>query len=727
MLTIEAEIKYESEKNEVEMKKKLASLESQLCFMTDQMKHAEKSKSRALKEVEELKQKQFLEQKRLNAEKRLLETKKRRHESVMIAASQAMMSSQPSINLSQPGRPPRPVTPPPLPASYQKNSNSSNTSVQMDILQDDEQESNQIVRENQKLLTALMSSISRDLLKLLMCGKSSPEDAETQQKIGELLTHSLVSSSSPNQQQQQQQITTDSTNSHSPKDTTVGLSQSVFSQIASQAQVQVEASKLHVAMEVNFSQALFATERAQDLYDAIGRMLRGENTSLCLVSEFIKYLIAPTDLESDVLTSVISVLFFVIKNNPRFQHYLTAPVVTVHSDSTSGASSSNSCSTPSADMRSFPRNTRISGLEKDMQVHSLQEFQSRQKNTSSWSSSTITTLSKESSHERSKLLSALCRVIRNHATSSEQLVEKGLDVLSLWVELLSNNQKITDSGIKMEEDLKQLLNGNVLQEILLSPKLNRLVLAKCKALNLFIQLIHVPVLFPLIETSVNKNLLLNRCARMLSVFDIPNSNLIKQLQSQVIRLFFCLITTFPSIGIRFVLEKTRAPQGKDLDYHHHEQSSSSSSSSSSTGIATTTTTTKTATKTATTTTTSSSSSILPERSIIYHLVMLLDQETFDARTNGLQSIQEQELLNDSLRMQLIKEAFVLLSVLIRYVDNIKAELDGPEQEQILVSILVFIEKINEKKDFLLKKTTNALFHWMSSTIIHPPNNRQDRN
>lgn len=92
MATLEAETAIAAQNNAEQLKKHMSTTESRLSFLTDQLKNAERAKLRALREVEELKQRQLLEQKRLDAEKRLLATKKRKHESVMIAASQTLMT-----------------------------------------------------------------------------------------------------------------------------------------------------------------------------------------------------------------------------------------------------------------------------------------------------------------------------------------------------------------------------------------------------------------------------------------------------------------------------------------------------------------------------------------------------------------------------------------------------------------------------------------------------------
>lgn len=103
-----AEIEFLSKKKEQNMSKQVASLESNLAFVTQQLKTAERVKLVALREVDDMKQKQTLEQKRLEAEKRLLATKKRKHESIVIAASQTIRMAatrQPVFQVSQASQP----------------------------------------------------------------------------------------------------------------------------------------------------------------------------------------------------------------------------------------------------------------------------------------------------------------------------------------------------------------------------------------------------------------------------------------------------------------------------------------------------------------------------------------------------------------------------------------------------------------------------------------------
>lgn len=132
MRTIEVEAAYEAKKTEEQLRKQMSSMESRLSFLADQLKNAERVKLRALREVEELQQRQLLEQKRLDAEKRLLATKKRKHESVMIAASQTLMTrmQQSSASSSQA------TTPPSSAPNTKNNVSTSAAAIQTEPLQD---------------------------------------------------------------------------------------------------------------------------------------------------------------------------------------------------------------------------------------------------------------------------------------------------------------------------------------------------------------------------------------------------------------------------------------------------------------------------------------------------------------------------------------------------------------------------------------------------------------
>lgn len=83
------------------LRQQLAGAESRLGFLADQLRSAERTKLRAVRELEEFKERQLVENKRLEAERRRLASARRNHESVMLAASQRLRSQASHLSLSQ--------------------------------------------------------------------------------------------------------------------------------------------------------------------------------------------------------------------------------------------------------------------------------------------------------------------------------------------------------------------------------------------------------------------------------------------------------------------------------------------------------------------------------------------------------------------------------------------------------------------------------------------------
>lgn len=84
------------------------------------------------------------------------------------------------------------------------------------------------------------------------------------------------------------------------------------------------------------------------------------------------------------------------------------------------------------------------------------------------------------------------------------------------------------------------------------------------------------------------------------------------------------------------------------------------------------------------------------RSVIYYLVQLLHQETFDLRTSnsGGDYCVARQLQNDPFRLDLIQDAFALLGLLSRYVD-IPSELNGDDQVQTFLAVLCFLSNLTQ--------------------------------
>lgn len=501
------------------------------------------------------------------------------------------------------------------------------------------------MQENAELLSKLMSSFSRDLLTLFNgsngTSSSSEETAATSStkpptptvaaSVADSLAHSGGSATQP-----------------------AAFSQSVFSQIAGQAHAQAQASMLSFAMETNLTQVAFATERAKDLYDTLGKMLNGDVTVLALAPVFIKYLAAPTDLDVDVLSSVMRVIYFVMHHSERFQQFLLVSGST--SESSSGL---HSGVLPSSSLMDHPR-ISLPGLK----FASLDEYLSSRNDHKLWDDQPASAESaSELKQQRSKLLSALCRVIKNYV-NQPVVVENGLCVLGFWVDLGVANPS-------SQPDFKPLLAGNVIQDILLAPK--SLPHLKCRAFNLLAQLLHFRDIFPEIEASAKKSLLFNRCAKMLHHPE-PTSRAMKMLQLQIVRVLLSIVMLFPSTGIRFVLEATRG-HPNDADGH---------------------------------------------RSVIYYMSQLLHHETFEARiTNaGDTSVAEQRLLDDALRVTLVRDTFTLMSLLVRYVD-LGNELDGADHEHAFLSVLHLLSGKRfdcATSNDLISKTAKALVAMMMMDV-----------
>ncbi|KAG7386335.1 hypothetical protein PHYPSEUDO_000370 [Phytophthora pseudosyringae] len=627
MSLFETETKYESDKKEREMQNRLTALDSRLAFMSEKLQNAERFKLRAIKEVEELQQKRTIEIKRLDAERRLMATKRRKRE-VFLATSQSGTLSQQKSQLSQ-----QVIRPPPVPVVE--------TGVQTELKlkgQSGEGGKGDLKGENTRLVSYLLTGTSRDLLTLLNGtvavdlgdnAELNPDDDRTQPPQG-------CHSSTPSQF-----VHGSSSNSlnDSMQQSASGIpfSQSVFSQLAGRASVQAHASILSVANETNATQNALATDRARELYDVMGKMLAGDVSAVALAPVLVKYLAAPTDLKWTVICSVLRVMYSVMHHSANFQHFLL-----VASSPSDESSSSTEGLQRNANSMEHPR-IALSGLR----FTSLNDYLSARSDYESVVQSDLLQLSAaeaalEQRHLRSKLMSALCRVIKNNL-KEPAVVKDGLRVLCFWVDLgLTHRPALTP-------DFKPLLASNVIPAVLLAPK--GLPVVKSHALGLLSQLLRVPEVFAEVETESKKSLLFNRCAKMLAhegALAVDEAKNLRTLQHQIVKLLLSIITSFPSEGIRFVLESTHGLPGDSDGY----------------------------------------------RSVIYYLSQLLHQETFDARTTsvGGESCVTRELLNDQFRMDLIQDAFALLGLLSRYVD-LRGELGGDDQVLTFLAVLYFLSNL----------------------------------
>jgi hypothetical protein len=638
MATIEAEIKYESDKLNSAKTKQIASLESSVSFLSERFKNSERDKVRALRALQELQEKQLVEQKRLDAEKRLLATKKRKHESAVMAASQRMSQAAPVAAT------PATVSPP---------AKASGSSVAVEVQTDPLGPRERLTAENAELLATLMATASRDLLILFKGSSELDEELESEpiekESADPARRADSHSSSLHASDSRGSQLLSDS-----------GVSQSVFSQIAGHAHAQVQASLRSFAQEVNMTQAAYVNERARDLHDALASMIQGDATALAVAPVLVKYLTAPSDLETDVLCSVLRLLYIVIVHSECFQEFLLlAP----------SGGPGHPVSTSSTGM-DHPR-ISFPGLR----FTSMDDYLASKKDdlrlaSRDWlASQTEETQLAERIQMRAKLLSALCRVIQNN-TIEPRVVDAGLSVLSLWVDLGVIHRT-------PHADFKTLVTSNVLQEIVLAPK-GVTVPHKARALQIVQELVHFRETFPEVESSARRTLFFNRCARLLggtvpTVSSMPRAALeaarrdLWSLQHATIGVFMTIVVTYPSTGIRFVLESTHGQTNED-DHDH---------------------------------------------SVIYYLTQLLHNETFDARTLGLDALDE--LLENGQRLRLVQDAFTLLSLLARYVD-LSRELGKPHDEDAFMSVLYLLSsaKFDVVQNNTISKTAAALI-----TLVQP--------
>ncbi|ETM53144.1 hypothetical protein AM587_10007652 [Phytophthora nicotianae] len=540
MSLFETETKYESDKKEREMQKRMAALESKLAFMSEKLQNAERVKLRAIKEVEELQQMHTIETKRRDAERRLMATRRRKHESFLAASQSTRMSQQHSQLSQQVTRPPSALV--------------VETAVQTELkLADEGGESGSggLKEENARLVSYLLTGTSRDLLTLLNgtvpveAGENAqpnPDDDRTQPLQG-------CHSSTPSQFFQGS--SSNSLNDSMQQSASgVPFSQSVFSQLTGRASAQAHASILSVARGTNATQNALATDRARELYDVIGIMLTGDVSAVALAPVLVKYLTAPTDLEWGIICSVLRVMYSVMHHSAHFQHFLL-----VASSPSDDSSSSVSRLQRNMNRMDHPR-IALSGLR----FTSLDDYLSVRSDYESVVQSDLlqSSAAEVASEQRQlclKLISAVCRVIKNNL-KEPAVVKDGLCVLCFWVDLGLTHRPA------LSPDVKPLLASNVIPSILLAPK--GLPAVKALALGLLSQLLRVPEVFTEVEAESKKSLLFNRCAKMLALegdISVDEAKNLRTLRHQIVRLLLSIITSFPAEGIRFVLESTHGLPG----------------------------------------------------------------------------------------------------------------------------------------------------------------------
>jgi hypothetical protein len=513
-------------------------------------------------------------------------------------------------------------------------------------------------QENHRLITSLINSLARDFLVMMRGAEAS----------GAGPTHAnVVSASAPAAREELQESSellegsdSSATMAHGPAAMSM-LSQNIFSQAIMPPMLgPTQAAMATGGAESRLTQAALTTERARDLYDAIGKMLYGSVSAVALAPVFIKYLASPIDLDPALLGSVMRVMHLVINHSERFRQFL---LLSTPNQSASGSSLLQLRGSESMNLMEHPR-ISAPGLR----FVSLDDYISARDDKPSFGSTNDARVVEKNVSEqrqlRSKLLSALCRVIKNNVIEST-VAETGLSVLSCWVACG------VSSAAKSQPDFRPIILGNVIQDVVLAPK--GTLAAKARAVSVMTLLLHFPELFEELETSVKKSLLFNRFAKMLDqdCESSKNPEGTRGLQCEIVKLFLSLALSFPSVGIRFVLDSTRG-HPNDSDGH---------------------------------------------RSVVYYLARLLDRETFLPRlSNDKGSAAHQELRKDELRVDLIRKAFQLVALLAHYVD-LSRELDGADHEQAFMATQYYLSDagFDEGDSDSISKTALALVSSMKQS------------
>lgn len=508
-------------------------------------------------------------------------------------------------------------------------------------------------QENHEIITVLVNSSARDFFVMLRGANTvADEGKETKPGVDDTPISANSAPTAPTELNESVEILEDSEVSMAYGHG--GLSQNIFSQTVVPAPVGPSQSAAFIggATEPATNQAAATTERAQELYDTVGKMLAGDVSVVALTSVFIKYLASQTELESSLLCSALRVLYLIINHSERFQQFLLLSAPTSLS---SPALRLREQSRENMDMMRHPRIT-VAGL----QFASLEDYLSARddKSSSSGANNESAESASEQQQLRAKLLSALCRVIKNNVMEST-VAETGLIVLTSWVACG------VARGATIRSDFRPILQSNVIQDVVLAPK--GTVEAKTEAVGLITLLLHLPEIFEELQTSTRRSLFLNRISKMLDQEDgsIKNVSGTRRLQCEIIKLFLSLALMFPSSGPRYVLESSKG-HPSDADGH---------------------------------------------RSVIFYVARLLDRETFRARTTNRKGDNpvEVELKEDEVRVDLIRKAFHLVALLARYVD-LERELNGSNHEQAFVSVLFFLQKagIDREGSDSISRTAAAL-------------------
>lgn len=230
---------------------------------------------------------------------------------------------------------------------------------------------------------------------------------------------------------------------------------------------------------------------------------------------------------------------------------------------------------------------------------------------------------------REKAIRTICRLLKNQLSSTD-LITSGLHVLGYWISQVGAN----DLHL-----FELLVTDRLLQEIVLSP--NSSLQNQSYAVDILTSLCHSPLLLKKLTDLSKQSLLFNRLSRMLSNQKsyLPlDKDQINKMYLRIVSLLSTMIAVDPILCIPFLLQYTRG-QSNEVD---------------------------------------------GEKSIVYHLLMLLDHETSRYRTTHTK-------IDPDTDVQLICDTFTLFSVLVHYT-QIDLEVSDCRQIHILHCILLWIQK-----------------------------------
>ena len=626
------------------------------------MKKVDREKQRAVQELDALRRRAQLEQKRLLAQQRLQETKQRRQMAAIASSQQVNSQNIPpsqSFGLSQTTndaavpKPPasRAVKPhppevqssggPPLDHSteVEKSVNREGTGERVKSEIDGKR---RMIDDNTRLIAVLNGGITRDLLVLQHLG------IRERSKIQHNELETSGSSSDVNSLD-------DAKNNFGFN----GRVQSLY--VSSDDDTGYSCSRPNIQSVVH------------GLHDTLGAMLRGETSSLSLLSALIQYLKLTVDLDTRVLIAVLRALYTCMVDDLTIRCALCIPAASNNKGSELPQSADpsnkfeclkNSVWDTDVGWKGGSNTEFPNGLESLRAQQHPRILIANSNNESpvdagiSESASLNQDFTPAQEAIQRDLMSGISRVLKNNLADAT-LVSFGLDLLCLW------------SGSLMVQRLdgfKHLITDNVVQDILFSPKST--LRNKTSCVKLLSQLIQSASLFSELQVSAKKSLLFNRVVRILSspntamggvklAYDIEELYL---LQLSIITLMSALVASYPMTGLQFLLDNSRG--------HLREADG--------------------------------------DKSVIYHLVMLLDRESCLLRSLRA----EQSDINiglDHIRRQVVRDSFMLLAQLIQYVD-IQSELPKASQEQTLHTLLLWLGggDLDAKGDCVISQTATNL-------------------